>query len=95
MTEAAGIITYTTSRSKHVDAAGIVVPNCQVKIVDTTSGENLGPNKNGELYIKSPAMMIGYYKNPNETKQAFDADGNCFNFTYKNRKVIISFFFLQ
>lgn len=75
MTEVAGAILHTRSRSNYIDAAGIVVPNCQVKIIDTTSGETLGPCQKGELCVSAPSNMIGYYKNPDETKEALDAEG--------------------
>ncbi|KAF7279387.1 hypothetical protein GWI33_007329 [Rhynchophorus ferrugineus] len=53
---------------------GLPVPNTQVKIVDIDggSGELLGPNQRGELYIKGPQVMEGYHNHPEETKNAFD-----------------------
>ena len=33
----------------------------------------LGPD--GEVLVKSPGMMMGYFKQPNETREAFSADG--------------------
>jgi long-chain acyl-CoA synthetase len=29
----------------------------------------------GEVLVKSPGLMMGYFKHPNETRDAFDADG--------------------
>lgn len=75
MTEAGGAILHTKFRSKHIDAAGIVVPNCQVKFINRNSGETLGPHKEGELCAKAPSFMIGYYKNPDETNEALDGEG--------------------
>ena len=52
------------------------MPNIQVKIADLKTDENLGPNQQGELCMKTPTMMTGYYKNPQATKDTFDKGGN-------------------
>jgi len=44
-------------------------------VIDTQTGEALGPCTNGELCIKSPAMMLGYVNNPEATASTIDADG--------------------
>jgi acyl-CoA synthetase (AMP-forming)/AMP-acid ligase II len=41
-----------------------------IRIVDLLTGKNeLGPNEEGEITIKGPAVMQGYWNNPDETKQ--------------------------
>ncbi|XP_043517995.1 4-coumarate--CoA ligase 1-like [Frieseomelitta varia] len=74
MTELGGVITTqlpdTTSGS-----CGVVTTNCEVKIIDTETGETLGPNQNGELCAKSWTITTGYFKNPEATKNAIDKDG--------------------
>lgn len=42
---------------------GIIVNGCQVKIED------------GEILAKSPSVMVGYYKDPEETSRTLTADG--------------------
>lgn len=52
-------------------------PTCpydSYKVVDR-NGNNLPPNKQGELLIKGPGIFTGYYKAPGENKEAFDSDG--------------------
>lgn len=52
---------------------GLPVPSTQARIVDTNTHEeitNLGHA--GELQFKGPQVMMGYYRNPEETANVFD-----------------------
>ncbi|XP_011879391.1 PREDICTED: uncharacterized protein LOC105568371 [Vollenhovia emeryi] len=73
-TDSGGDITVVVRDCK-VGSVGFVAPNVQIKVVDVETGKVLGANQNGELRCKSPCVMNGYYKRPEETKQAFDSDG--------------------
>ncbi|XP_058803527.1 uncharacterized protein LOC131671258 [Phymastichus coffea] len=70
-----GLLTLFTENCRNPKSEGVVVPNVQLKVIETTRGEALGPNKVGELCAKSPCMFTGYYKDPQATKAAFDDDG--------------------
>lgn len=49
---------------------GIPLPNTDARIVDIETGERtLGPNEDGELCIKGPQVMAGYWQRPEETAQ--------------------------
>ena len=50
-------------------------PNIEVKIVDPATGATLGDNQQGELCARGHVVMLGYYKNPEATRAAIDADG--------------------
>ncbi|XP_011052366.1 PREDICTED: luciferin 4-monooxygenase-like [Acromyrmex echinatior] len=54
---------------------GFVVPNVRIKVTDVETGKTLGANQNGELRLKLPCIMNGYYKRPEETERAFDSEG--------------------
>ena len=48
---------------------GVPVPDTDAKIVDLETGtKDLKPNEVGELAVKGPQVMQGYWNNPEETK---------------------------
>ena len=51
------------SRPDKVASVGKIVDRCQVRIVD------------GEIQVKSPSVMMGYYKEPDKTAEAITEDG--------------------
>jgi long-chain acyl-CoA synthetase len=51
-----------------LDSVGVAVPNQEQKIVDLETGEReLEVGEVGELYVKGPHIMKGYWKAPEET----------------------------
>jgi long-chain acyl-CoA synthetase len=51
-----------------IGTIGVPFPNTDVKIVDIDRGETeLKPGESGEICIKGPQVMSGYYKQPGET----------------------------
>lgn len=47
---------------------GVPIPNTDAKIVDVDTGTvELGPGESGELIVKGPQIMKGYWKKPEET----------------------------
>jgi long-chain acyl-CoA synthetase len=54
-----------------LDSVGVSVPNQEQKIVDLETGEReLDVGEIGELYVKGPHIMKGYWKAPEETARA-------------------------
>ncbi|KIO77865.1 AMP-dependent synthetase [Pedobacter lusitanus] len=51
---------------KRLNAAGRPLPGVEVKIIDP-SGRQLKATEVGEIYIKSPSVMLAYWKNQEET----------------------------
>jgi len=50
---------------------GVPVPDTDVKIVDVADpSKTLGIGETGEIAIKGPQIMVGYYKKPAETENA-------------------------
>ena len=47
----------------------------EIKIVDTETGEPLGIGQKGELLVRGPQVMKGYFNDPERTARAIDSDG--------------------
>ncbi|UXZ95179.1 long-chain-fatty-acid--CoA ligase FadD2 [Pseudomonas phytophila] len=53
---------------------GIPVPGTLMKVIDD-AGNELPSGERGELCIKGPQVMLGYWQRPEATAEALDADG--------------------
>jgi fatty-acyl-CoA synthase len=65
LTEATGGTHWTRAGDpleKRVATVGLPTPEIEDRIVDPVSGAVLGPGEEGEVCIKGPTMMLGYYK---------------------------------
>lgn len=60
---------------KRVETVGKPLPECEVKIVDPETGEDMGPHQTGEICCKGYNVMKGYYKMPDKTREVIDDDG--------------------
>src|SRR5438309_377581 len=56
-------------------SVGTAAPNTEVKLLDPASGEDLGPNQEGEVCVRGPQVMRGYLNNPEATARTIDEDG--------------------
>jgi fatty-acyl-CoA synthase len=58
-----------------VATVGRALPGVECKIVDIETGKDLPPNADGEFVARGYNIMKGYYKMPEATSAAIDADG--------------------
>jgi long-chain acyl-CoA synthetase len=54
---------------------GLPLPSTEAKIVNTTSGEELPSGQIGELLVRGPQLMQGYWNRPAETAEVLTPDG--------------------
>lgn len=77
-TESSPVITQTRTDDPielRVATVGRALPDVEVKVVDIETGAALPPGKQGELCTRGYLVMKGYYKMPEETARAIDAEG--------------------
>ncbi|MCA9916909.1 MAG: 4-coumarate--CoA ligase family protein [Anaerolineales bacterium] len=69
------VYNLTMTQEDKLSSIGPAIPNTDVMIVDPTSGEPVGKNERGELWISGPQVMKGYLNNPDATAATVDEDG--------------------
>ena len=70
LTEAVTAIMANPFHGQHkVGSIGIPFPDVDMKIVSLDDGHDLPPGELGEIVLRSPTLMTGYYKKPDETAQ--------------------------
>ncbi|XVE94446.1 hypothetical protein REPUB_Repub02eG0009200 [Reevesia pubescens] len=77
LTESTGIGASTDSleESRRYGTAGMLSPSMEAKIVDPDSGKALTVNQTGELWLRGPSIMKGYFSNPEATTSTLDSQG--------------------
>lgn len=75
LTETSPCVTINpTTSTEYNGSIGLPVPSTDVCFVDE-SGNEVGIGHSGELAVKGPQVMKGYWQNPAETARAFTKDG--------------------
>jgi 4-coumarate--CoA ligase len=54
---------------------GVLLPNCEARLVDNDTGADVEAGGDGELWIRGPLVMKGYLNNEAATAATIDADG--------------------
>ena len=55
--------------------SGYPLPGHEFKVIDPETGADLPPGSMGELCLRTYALMLGYYKKPEETARVVDQEG--------------------
>ncbi|AKJ30550.1 long-chain-fatty-acid--CoA ligase [Caldimonas brevitalea] len=76
MTEASPSIAQTRLNAPRRDCSvGPPIPGIEVRIVDLRTREPLPEGQAGELWVRGPNVMKGYYGNAELTRETIDAEG--------------------
>lgn len=62
-------------KGNHLGSAGRLLPLTEGKIVDPVTGADLPSSEEGELLIRGPQVMKGYYKDEVSTQRTIRPDG--------------------
>ena len=58
----------------YTGSVGVPIPNTEMKIIDD-DGHEVPPGQPGEIAIRGPQVMAGYWQRPDETARVMTADG--------------------
>jgi fatty-acyl-CoA synthase len=76
MTETSPVSTQSATDDpleKRVSTVGRVHPHVEIKVVDPATGEVVPRDTSGELCTRGYCVMLGYWNNPEATREAIDA----------------------
>ena len=77
LTEAAGVVTAiaaTDDVDLLAETVGTPVADCEFRLVDET-GKPVAKGEHGEIQLRGPFIMKGYWRLPEATREAIDEDG--------------------
>jgi len=69
ITECSPLVSVNREYYYNFSSVGVVCPNVEVKI------DNPNEDGEGEILVKGPVVMMGYYKNPEKTAEVLTEDG--------------------
>lgn len=74
LTEASPVVALNPPDAPKLGTVGLLMPATQCRIVDG-EGKDVPQGKPGELLIKGPQVMKGYWKRPDATREILDDQG--------------------
>jgi long-chain acyl-CoA synthetase len=73
LTEASPVVACNLPGASRIGSVGVPVPSTEISIRD--EGRELERGMEGELCVRGPQVMRGYWQMPEETAKTLDADG--------------------
>ena len=75
LTETAPVTNARNPNHNLRGSSGQPLPETEIRIADPETRQTLPPEQRGLVLIRGPQVMQGYYKNPEATAKAIDAEG--------------------
>ena len=84
LTETSPVLAVRTLTNRVIGTVGPLIPETEIRIVDTESGdilypdakdENAGRMRKGEIQVRGPQVMKGYYRDSTTTGMVLSEDG--------------------
>ncbi|XP_043196182.1 4-coumarate--CoA ligase 5-like [Amphibalanus amphitrite] len=76
MTESSPVVSFSSiSKGSRYGSCGVLLPNTELKVIAVDDGRVLDLGESGEICVRGPQVMPGYYKNPEATAATIDQDG--------------------
>lgn len=76
MSELAATVCVAIPAANQMGSVGIPFLDSNIKIIDTDKGEELGYGQQGEICVNTPSVMLGYYKETEETANVLKQHGD-------------------
>ncbi|ARN75284.1 AMP-binding protein [Oceanicoccus sagamiensis] len=74
LTETSPVVSANPGSGNQVNTIGIAVPSTQIKMVDE-QGQTVAVGERGELAVKGPQVMEGYWQRPEASAEVIDDEG--------------------
>ncbi len=76
MSETAPLTTMNPAQgTKKLGSIGLPLLNTDIKLLDPATGKEVKLGEPGEICVKGPQVMMGYFNKPEETKNSIDKKG--------------------
>ena len=76
MTETSPLTIFNPMKGpRKIGTIGLPLLNTDVRLIEPVTGKEVEVGQPGEICIKGPHVMVGYFNRPEETRQVIDADG--------------------